>query len=151
MLGADVLVLHAIGFGLGLVRHELEPRRHPGLRSAVGLGKLREQLAGAAADRAGVGRHLAQELGNDPLALLDQGDEQMLGLDLRVIHRCMIQLIRREEKLLRPERPPEVGRDAAPDHLVEHEESEHPEPGLARGDAGEGYGNDADDQEGFGP
>ena len=87
MLGADVLVLHPIGFGLGLVRHELQPRRHPGLRSAVGLRELREQLAGAAADRAGIGRQLAQELGNDPLALLDQGDEQVLGLDLRVIHR----------------------------------------------------------------
>ena len=85
VLGADELVLEAIGFGLGLIGDELEARRHAGLGAAVGGGQLGEQLAGRARERRGVGVHLAQEVRDDPVPLLDERHQQMLGLQLRVV------------------------------------------------------------------
>ena len=84
VLGADELVLQPLGLGLRQVGDELEPRREARLRAAVGLRHLRQQLARARGDLRRVGGHLAQHLGHDAVALLDERDEQVLGLDLRV-------------------------------------------------------------------
>ena len=99
VLGADVLVLQPFRFGLGEIGDELEPGRQAGLRAAVGLGNLAEQLARGPRDLGRVGRHLPQHLGHDALALFDERDEQMLGLDLRVA-RLLGELLRREHRFL---------------------------------------------------
>jgi hypothetical protein len=85
MFGADELVLETVGFGLGLIGDRLEARRRARLGAAVGGGQLLEQLARRARHRRRVGVHLAQQVRHDPVALLDQRDEQMLRLELRVV------------------------------------------------------------------
>ena len=86
MLGADVLVLEAVGLGLRLIGDELDARRKARLRPAVRLRNLLEQFAGVTTHRHRVDGHLAQQVGDDALALFDERDEQMLGLDLGVVH-----------------------------------------------------------------
>ena len=99
MLGADVLVLQPVGFGLRRGRRPACSRGDsPGCDAAVRLRDLREQLARAAADLRRIGGHLPQHLGHDALALLDERDEQMLGLDLRVAH-LLGELLRGERRL----------------------------------------------------
>src|SRR5260370_9427433 len=85
MLGADVLVLEPCGLGFGEVGDELHPRRQAWLRPAMRLWNLREKIANLARDDLGVDVHFPQQLGDDALRLLDQGREQMLGLDLSVV------------------------------------------------------------------
>ena len=85
VLGAHELVFDALGFCLRAVRHERKSRRQARLRSAVRLGHVLEQVAGAAGDRRDLDVHLPQQLGDDAVGLLDECHEQVLGFHLRVI------------------------------------------------------------------
>ena len=85
VLGADEVVLEAVGFGLCLVGDELEARRHPGLGAAVGRGQLAEQLARAAGDGGRIRVQFAQQVRDDAVSLLDERCQEMLGLELRVV------------------------------------------------------------------
>ena len=85
VLGADELVLHPGRFGFRHFRHCVETRRQTRLRTAEGGWQAAEQLARGTTDVRGVRIHLAHEIRNDAVALLDQRDEQMLGLELRVV------------------------------------------------------------------
>ena len=58
----------------------------PGCDAAVRLRQLRRAARARRAPIARrIGVHLAQQLGDDAVALLDERDEQVLGLDLRVV------------------------------------------------------------------
>src|SRR5207247_1817161 len=85
MLRADVLVFEALGFGLRLVGDQLQARRHARLRAAVRLRQLLQQLASPAGDDRRIDVHLPQQFGDDALALLDERDEEMLRLELRIV------------------------------------------------------------------
>jgi hypothetical protein len=85
VLGADVLVFEAIGLGLRLVGDQLQARRHARLRAAIRLRQLLQQLARAAGDVGRVDVHLPQQFRHDALALLDERDEQMFRLELRIV------------------------------------------------------------------
>jgi hypothetical protein len=85
VLGADELVLEMIGFDLRFVSDQVEARRHTRLRAAVGLRQPFEQIPARACDGGGIDVHLPQQLGNDAFALLDERDEQVLGLELRIV------------------------------------------------------------------
>ena len=99
VLRADVLVLQAIRFRLREIGDGLEARRHAGLRAAVSLRNLREELARGPGDLRRVGRHLPQDFGDDPLVLLDERDQQVFRLELRVAH-LLGQLLRGEDRFL---------------------------------------------------
>ena len=85
MLRADVLVFHPRGFGFGGARHLAQPRRQPRLGAAVRGWKLLDQIARAPGELRRVDVHLPQQLGDDALALLDERDEEMLRLELRIV------------------------------------------------------------------
>ncbi len=79
---ADVLVLQPLGFGLGEIGDELEPRRNRRGRPAVHRRLLAKRLPRLACDRRRVDLQLAQQRRDDAVLLFGEGDEQMLGLDL---------------------------------------------------------------------
>ena len=86
VLRADEVVLETRRFGLRQVDDQLQSWGHRRLRAAVGLRDLGEQLARAARDTsAGSTFILRSSAGHDAVLLLDERDEQMLGLDLRVV------------------------------------------------------------------
>ena len=85
VLGADELVLDAVGLRLRPVGDEREPRRQMRLGSAVGLRHVLEQLARAAARSRDLDVHLSQQFRHDAVGLLDERDEQVLRLDLGVV------------------------------------------------------------------
>jgi hypothetical protein len=85
VLGADVVVLHAAGLGLGGAGDFVQTRREAGLGAAVRRRDLPEQLAAGARHGRGVGVHLTEQLRDDALALLDECDEDVLRFDLRVV------------------------------------------------------------------
>ena len=57
----------------------------PGCEPPYAGGSLPSSSRARAADRGRVDFHLPQQLGDDAFALLDEGDEQMLRLELRVV------------------------------------------------------------------
>ena len=85
VLGADVLVLEALGFGLRQIGDELQARRDRRAGAAVHLRLLSEQLPRIARDGCRIDLQLPQQRGDDAVGLLDERDEQVLGLDLRMI------------------------------------------------------------------
>ncbi len=62
-----------------------EARRQAGCGAAVGLRPPAQSGARRPPTRRRVDVHLAQQLRHDAVALLDERDEQVLGLDLRVV------------------------------------------------------------------
>ena len=84
MLGADELVLQPLRFGLRRVEDQLHPRRQADV-GAVGLRHRLQQRPRLGGHARRVDRHLAEDRRDDAAGLLDQGDEQMLGCDLRVV------------------------------------------------------------------
>ena len=98
VLGADVLVLQALGFGLRQIGDQLEARRDDAPATAVDLRLLADSCARLARDGGRVELQLAQQRRHHAVVLLDQRDQQMLRLDLRMIERL--------GELLRAERRP---------------------------------------------
>ena len=86
MLGADVFVFQTLSFGLREIGHQVQTGRQTWLSAAVGLRELRQELTCTTTDRRGIGRHLPEQFGNDALTLFHECDEQVFGLDLRMIH-----------------------------------------------------------------
>ena len=99
VLRADVLVLQPLGLRLREVHDQLQPRRDAGLRAAVGLRSLRDLAAHDARELRRVCVHLAQYRGRHAVLLLEQRDQQVLRLDLRVTQR-LGQLLRAEDGFL---------------------------------------------------
>ena len=100
MLGADELVLQPLGFGLGGVRDLAKARRERRLRSAVGGGLFRQLGAQLIGDGLRLDAHLAQQRRDDAVSLLDEREQQMLGLDLRVVP-LLGEPLRRQDRFLR--------------------------------------------------
>ena len=86
VLLADVFVLHLRGAGKGAVQQVLQCLRGIGAPgSAAGdLGQLLDQLIGLAEDHGGLDAHFLEHGNDDPAGLLQDGLEQVLGLDLLV-------------------------------------------------------------------
>ena len=101
VLGADELVLHRLRFGLRGVQHDAHPRRHARFGATIGL-RLSRQICreACAATVAGSALSFRSTDGTTPSGCSTQRDEQMLGLDLRVIQ-LGGELRRREDRLLR--------------------------------------------------
>src|SRR5262249_5511422 len=87
-LGGGEPVLQPIGFRLRLIGDALKARAHAGFRSSVRLRQLFQQLARAARERRRIDVHLPQELRNDAFAPFDERNEQVLGLELRIVGRA---------------------------------------------------------------
>jgi len=86
VLRADVVVLHLVAFSVRVLQHALNLPAQPGLDiSAVGLGPAGEIALQLPRDRARIRVGLAQDLPGHAVLLLEQGQQQMLGLDLRMI------------------------------------------------------------------
>ena len=62
-----------------------EPWRETELRAAVGLGILASACCTSVRDDGRIELHLAEHVGDDAALLLDERDEQVLGLELRVL------------------------------------------------------------------
>ena len=99
VLGADVLVLHRLGFGLRGVEHDAQARGEVRLRTAVRLGLLGQVGAQRAGDGRGIDVQLAQHARDDAVRLFGERDQQVLGLHLGVVQ-LRRQLRRREHGLL---------------------------------------------------
>ena len=85
VLGAHILVLHGLGFGLRGIEHDAHARGEVRLRSAVRLRLLAEMGAQRLGERAGIHRNLAEHGRHDAVLLLDERDQQVLGLHLRML------------------------------------------------------------------
>ena len=86
VLGRDVLVVELAGLALGEAQDVHQLAAGGGLLGARGdRRELVEQLLGLRADRAGAGAELAQDGTDDAVGLIDQRDEQVLGLGLGVV------------------------------------------------------------------
>ena len=83
MLGADVIVLQPLGFGLRQIGDELAAAATGPAARRRRPAESCQQLARRARDGRRVGVHLAQHFGHDAFALLDERHEQVLRLDLR--------------------------------------------------------------------
>ncbi len=99
MLRADEVVFQPGGFGFGRLGHLSHAGRQRGLRSAVGRRLLRQLIAQLCCNRPGLDVHLAQQGRYDSVSLLQQREQQMFGLDLRVIH-IGRSLLRRNHRFL---------------------------------------------------
>ncbi len=100
MLGADELVLQPLGFGLGGFRDLAKPRRERRLRSTIRRGLLRQLGSQLIGDRLRLDRHLAQQRRHDAVGLLDEREQQMLGIDLGVVA-LLGEPLRRQDRFLR--------------------------------------------------
>ena len=85
VLGADVLVLQAAGFGLCQIDDQLQARRDGRLRPAVHLWLFADGSARVAGEHGRVELQLAQQGRDHAVVLLDQCDQQMLRLDLLMV------------------------------------------------------------------
>jgi hypothetical protein len=99
MLGADELVLHPLRFVSSRVHDCRQALGKGGGGAAVGVGQ-RGGRPRSAGDRCRVHAHLAEDLWHDALGLFGKRGQQVLGLDLRVVHLAR-QLLRADESLLR--------------------------------------------------
>jgi hypothetical protein len=99
MLGADVFILQPLGLLLRGLGHLAQPGRQGDLRAAVGPRQPAELAADRGRDRSRIRADLLNDRGDDPVALLDQGDEQMLGEHLRV-SLAVGELLRAEHRFL---------------------------------------------------
>ena len=85
VLGGDVLVLQLAGLALGGAQDVEQLARGGGLARAGGDGGQPVELAAdLAADGGGVGADLAQDGVDDPLLLVEQGEQQVLRRRFRV-------------------------------------------------------------------
>jgi len=86
VLRADVVIPHLVGFGVGILQNARNLPAEPGLDiAAVGLGPARQIALQLPCDCARVRVDLAQDLPCNTVFLLEQGQQEMLGLDLRMI------------------------------------------------------------------
>ena len=91
VLGGDELVLELARFLVGYVDHPLEPRGDEHLRhlAAVahraGLGRVFERLLDLAPDHRHGRVDFLEDLGREPIGLLQQRQEQVLGVHLIVL------------------------------------------------------------------
>ena len=100
MLGADELVLQPLGFGLGGFRDLAKARRERRLRSAVGRGLLRQLGSQLIGDGLRLDRHLAEQGRHDAVGLVHERQQQMLGIDLRMVA-LLGEPLRRQDRFLR--------------------------------------------------
>ena len=100
VLGADKVVLQAASLGLGRVGHFSHPRRQRGLRTAVSGRLSRQLLTKLIGDHPWLDAHLPQQGRDDSVRLIDEGKQEVLWIDLRVVHVAR-ELLRREHGLLR--------------------------------------------------
>ena len=77
--------LRRVGFGLSRVGHFAQARRERRLRPAVGRGLLRQLAAQLVGQRLRLDAHLPQQRRDDAVLLLHEGQQEVLGLDLRVV------------------------------------------------------------------
>ena len=80
VLGADVLVLEPLRFRFGGVGDLPQPRRQRDLRAAVRARQLVELGADRGRQRRRIRVHLADDLRDDAVALLEQRQQQVLGV-----------------------------------------------------------------------
>ncbi len=99
MLRADVLVLESFGFRLRGIGDLAKTRRQAWLRASVRTRQLVQLSANRRCERRWIRVHLADNLRNDPFALFDQRQQQMLRHDLRVAL-PIGKLLRGEDRLL---------------------------------------------------
>ena len=85
---------------LGGVGHLAQAGRERRLRSAVRGGLLRQLGSQLIGDRLRLDAHLAQQGRDDAVGLLDEREQQMLGLDLGVVA-LLGEPLRRENRFLR--------------------------------------------------
>ncbi len=99
MLGADELVLEAGGLRLRHLDDGRQPGRDVRAPGAVNLRPAGERRPHGGGHPLRLRRHLPEHLGNDPLRLLDERDEQVLGVHLRVVQLSR-QALGSDERLL---------------------------------------------------
>ncbi len=99
VLGADVLVLQPLRFLFGGVRHFAQPCGESNLRATVRTRQTFQLTAHLAGQRGRVGIHLPDDLRDDPVLLLEEREQQVLGQNLGVTF-AIGQLLRREDRLL---------------------------------------------------
>ena len=85
VLRADVLILQPLGLRARQIGDQLQPGRDRRRRAAVHLGLLADRVPGVSCDRGRIQLQLAQQCRDHAVLLLDERDEQVLGLDLRVV------------------------------------------------------------------
>ncbi len=85
MLGRDVLVLHLAGFGLGRVEHFQRALREVTTLAAVHLGNLTELVLQPLLHELGLGADALEQGRDQPLLLLEQGSQKVLGQDFLVV------------------------------------------------------------------
>ena len=100
VLGADVVVLQPLGLALGRLRRRAQPRGRGGLGTAVGPGLPFQPFTGSLEDPRRLDAEPSEHRRDDPVRLVDQGDEQMLGLDLWM-STPFRELLRGQHRLLR--------------------------------------------------
>ena len=100
MLGADVVVVQPLGLAFRRLRHLAQARRRAGLRPPVGLRLLPEPCPGFLQQPRRLDAQPPQHRRHHAVRLVDQGDEQMLGLDLRMMLPFR-ELLRGQHRLLR--------------------------------------------------
>ena len=90
MVHADVFVLHAPGFVLGVAQHlgqTLGDGDAVGVHAAAGDGgTLAQFFLHGYGQSGGLHAHLIQDAGHDALFLTDQGQRQMLAVDILMAH-----------------------------------------------------------------
>ena len=85
MLGADILVLHPLRFTLGDTRHGAQPGRGVSLGAAVGLRLPAQQTATLLQHPDRLDPQPPKHARDDTVRLLDEGEQQVLRLDLRMM------------------------------------------------------------------
>ena len=100
MFGADVLVLQPLGFGLGGFRNLSKPRRERRLRSTIRSGLLRQLGSQLIGNSLRFDRHLTEQGRHDAVSLVRERQQQMLGIDLRMVA-LLGEPLRRQDRFLR--------------------------------------------------
>ena len=99
MLGADIVVLQPLGLAFRPLRHRAQTGGGAGFRPPVGPGLTGEPLPGFLEDSRRLDAEPPQHRRGDPVRLIDQGRQQMLGLDLRMMMPFR-ELLRGQHRLL---------------------------------------------------
>ena len=85
VLGADVVVAQPLRLAFRRLRDRAQARGRAGLRPSMGLGPARQPFAGFLEYPRRLDAEAPQHRRHHPVRLVDQGDEQVLRLDLRVV------------------------------------------------------------------
>ena len=84
VFGADVFVFELVGFFERVLQDSIESRTDVDFRLPLNLGQLGDSVRQVARQRLQIDAELLQDRQNDAFLLLDQGEQKMLGRDLRI-------------------------------------------------------------------